>query len=254
MRPASRSSSRLICSWIGYVDAERLLGPDALIRHVPLHLALVAAPRQGGQVRAMGGAKLVTQGSERGVRDIAHRVQTEPGKHLPGRFARRRPTARTPEAGAGSPGRPAGTRACRPACSAPRRLGDELVEATPTEQVIPAHPAPAHGSARRSRRGAEPRTRPGRRGTPRPAPAAPRRGDPGADRHHRARRRRVAARPRRQEHGPRTQPQGLAHRHRAAHPVAPRLVGRGGPRPGAPRTDDDGPARQLRPAARSTLA
>ena len=84
VRPDSFSSSRLIRSGSSMSSANGLLGADALLRRVRRHPALVTAPGQGGQVRALRGAQLALQGIQRGVRDVAHRPQAQPGEDLPG--------------------------------------------------------------------------------------------------------------------------------------------------------------------------
>ena len=66
------------------VGGEGLLGPDALFRGVRGHPAFVAASGQGGQVRSLRDAELVLQRGQRGVRDVRHRAQAQPGQRLPG--------------------------------------------------------------------------------------------------------------------------------------------------------------------------
>src|SRR5579859_5716117 len=64
------------------VGGEGLLGADALLPRVRRDLTLVAAPGQGGQVRAVRGAEVAFEGVQRGVRDVAHRPQAQAGQDL----------------------------------------------------------------------------------------------------------------------------------------------------------------------------
>ena len=120
----------------------------------------------------------------------------------------------------------------------PDRAGDALLVGDPgADPLADLSRAGRAGGARRTRRG-----------TPRPATAAPPAASPTGNRHHPGRGRGVPRHVGRDDHRLRAQPERPAHRHRAAHPERPGLVRRGQHHPAPPAADDHRSAAQLRPA------